>query len=169
MRDVQQAFAPGDKESARILSKPLVSEHIATLQALLQREFTAAGRMQSATFAYWETFMQGVGTLLRLLRAEWDGLLELHLIAVCETIPWCRAADRGNYVRYLPRYLNDMVTLQQKPNQSFTNIFEMVNLLYGCLPGDSMPLLLTKRLNRQYTARGRAMEVSSGSPCGRAL
>ena len=114
MRDVQQAFASGDKESARILSKPLESEHIATLQALLQREFTAAGRMQSATFAYWETFMHGVGTLLRLLRAERDGLLELHLIAVCETIPWCRAADRGNYVRYLPGYLNDMVTLQQK-------------------------------------------------------
>ena len=58
--------------------------------------------------------MQGVGTLLRVLRAERDGLFELHLIAVCETIPWCRAADRGNYVRYLPGYLNDMATLQQK-------------------------------------------------------
>ena len=113
VRDIQQAFASGDKESARLLSKQLESEHIATLQAL-QREFTAAGRMQSATFAYWETFMQGVGTLLRVLRADRDGLLELHLIAVCETIPWCRAADRGNYVRYLPGYLNDMVTLQQK-------------------------------------------------------
>ena len=32
-----------------------------------------------------------------------------------------------------------------------------------------MPLLVTKRLNRQYTVRGRAREVSSGSPCGRAL
>ena len=58
--------------------------------------------------------MQGVGTLLRLLKAERDGLFELHLIAVCETIPWFRAADRGNYVRYLPGYLNDMVTLQQE-------------------------------------------------------
>ena len=113
VRDIQQAFASGDRESARLLSKQLESEHIATLHAL-QREFTAAGRMQSATFAYWETFMQGVRTLLRLLRTERDGLLELHLIAVCETIPWCRAADKGNYVRYLPEYLNDMVTLQQK-------------------------------------------------------
>ena len=113
VRDIQQAFASGDREFARLLSKQLESEHIAILQAL-QREFTAAGRMQSATFAYWETLMQGVGTLLRLLRAERDGLFELHLIAVCETIPWCRAADRGNYVRYLPGYLNDMVTLQPK-------------------------------------------------------
>jgi len=31
--------------------------------------------------------MQGAGTLMRLLRAERNGLLELHLIAVCETIP----------------------------------------------------------------------------------
>ena len=114
VRDIQQAFASGDRrESDRLLFKQLESEHIATLHAL-QREFTAAGRMQSATFAYLETFMQGVGTLLRLLRAERDGMFELHLIAVCETIPWCRAADRGNYVRYLPGYLNDMVTLQQK-------------------------------------------------------
>ena len=114
VRDIQLAFASGDRESARLLSKPLESEHIATLQAL-QREFTAAGgRMQSATFAYWKRFMQRVGTLLRLLIEERDGLVELHLIAVCETIPWCRAADRGNYVRYLPGCLNDMVTLQRK-------------------------------------------------------
>ena len=82
VRDIQQPFASGDRESARLLSKQLESEHIATLQAL-QREFTAAGRVQSATFAHWETFMQGVGTLLRVLRAERDGLFELHLIAVC--------------------------------------------------------------------------------------
>ena len=83
VKEIQQAFASGNRESARLLSEQLESEHIATLQ-VLQREFTAAGRMQSATFAYWETFMQGVGTLLRLLRAERDGLFELHLIAV-----WC--------------------------------------------------------------------------------
>ena len=38
-------------------------------------------------------------------RAEWP--VELHLIAVCETIPWYRAAERGNYVIYLPGCLND--------------------------------------------------------------
>ena len=113
VRDIQQAFASGDMESARLLCRQLESEHIAILQAL-QREFTPARRMQSATLAYWETFMQGVGTMLRLLRAERDGLFELHLIAVCETIPWYRAADRVNYLRYLPGYLNDMVTQQQK-------------------------------------------------------
>jgi hypothetical protein len=42
-----------------------------------------------------------------------------HLIAVCETIPWCRAADRGNYGRYLPGYINDMITLQEKQPKSY--------------------------------------------------
>ena len=54
VRDIQRAFVSGDRESGRLLSKQLESEHIATLQAL-QREFTAAGRMQSATFTYWDS------------------------------------------------------------------------------------------------------------------
>ena len=106
------------QESACLLTEQLESDHITTLQALHQ-EFRAIGRTQSATFAYWDTFMQGAGTLMRLLRAERDGLLELHLIAVCETIPWCRAADRGNYARYLPGYINDMITLQEKQPKSY--------------------------------------------------
>ena len=93
--------------------------------------------------------MQGVGTLLRLLRADRDGLFELHIIAFRETIPLCRAAAETTNV--LPI------------------ICEIVDLLYVCLPGDAMPLLLTKRLNRHLTVRGRAREVSSGSPCGKAL
>jgi hypothetical protein len=63
--------------------------------------------------------MQGVKTLLRLLRAERDCLFELHLIAIWETIPWCQAADRGNYVRYFPGYLNDMTARQQKQPKSY--------------------------------------------------
>ena len=101
---IQQVFASGDRESAQPLTKQLKSEHITTSQAL-QQEFTATGRTQSATFAYWDAF---------ILIAERDGLFELHLIAICETIPWCRAADRGNYVRYLPGYRNDIIALQQK-------------------------------------------------------
>ena len=167
VRHIQQAFASGDQESARLLSKQLESEHIATLQAL-QREFTAAGRMQSATFAYWETFMQGVGTLLRLLRAERDGLFELHLIAVCETIPWCRAAYRGNNVRYLHGYLNDMVTLQQKQPKFYQYLRD----------GGFVVPLSSRRLNavandqvleQTKNARGRSTEVASGSLSGRAL
>ena len=167
VRDIQQAFASGDRrESDRLLFKQLESEHIATLQAL-QREFTAAGRMKWATFAYWDTFMHGVGTLLRLLRAERDGLFELHLIAVYE-IPRCRAADRGNYVRYLPGYLNGMVTLQQKQPQFYEYLRD----------GGFVVRLSSRRFNAVATDQaleqtinpeGRTRKVSSGSSCGRAL
>ena len=34
VRDIQQAFTSGDRESAPLLTKQLQSEHIATLQAL---------------------------------------------------------------------------------------------------------------------------------------
>ena len=124
--------------------------------------------MKWATFAYWYTFMQGVGTLLRLLRAERDGLFELHLIAVYETIPRCRAADRGNYVRYLPGYLNGMVTLQQKQPKFYEYLRD----------GGFVVRLSSRRFNAVATDQaleqtinpeGRAREVSSGSSCGRAL
>ena len=165
VRDIQQAFILGDRESARLLSKQLESEHIATLQ-VLKREDTATVRMQSATFAYWETFMQGVGTLLRLLRAERDGLFELHLIAVCETIPWCRAADIGNYVRYLPGYLNDMVTLQQKKPPKFYQYL---------LDGGFVVRLSSRRFNDVATDQALEQTINregksqGGSPCGKAL
>ena len=52
--------------------------------------------------------------LLRLLMADRNGLFELRLIAVCETIPWCRTADRGKYVRCLPACMKCMAALQLK-------------------------------------------------------
>lgn len=123
VREIQNAFKAGDRDSAITLMERLESDYMTTLQAL-QQEFTNVGRTQSATFAYWDTFMDGVNILLRLLRAEREGLFELHLIAVCETVPWCRAADRGNYAKYLPGYLNDMVSLQEKHPKSYQYLQE---------------------------------------------
>ena len=50
-RDIQQAFASGDRESARLLSKQLQSEHIATLQVLQRISQTLEGcnRLHSRT------------------------------------------------------------------------------------------------------------------------
>ena len=84
VRDIQQAFASGDRESAPLLTKQLQSEHIATLQAL-QLASTVSGWMLSATFASQNTFKQGVRKLLGLLRVERDGPFEMHCIDVWET------------------------------------------------------------------------------------
>ena len=95
--------------------------------------------------------MQGVRTLLRLLRAERDGLFELHLIAVRETIPWCRAADIRHYVSYLPGYLNDMVTLQQKQPKFYQYLRD----------GGFVVRLSSRRFNAVVTSRALEQTINS--------
>ena len=163
VRDMQQALKSGDRESARLLTDQLESDHITTLEALHQ-EFRATGRTQSATFAYWDTFMQGAGTLMRLLRAERDGLFELHLIAVCETIPWCRAADRGNYARYLPGYINDMITLQEKQPKSYQYLQDggfVVRRSSRCFNAVASDQALEQTINRDGKSQGGVIGFTS--------
>ena len=57
VRDIQQAFTSGNRESARLLTKQLQPEHIATLHALLP-EFTVNARMQYAAIASRNIFIQ---------------------------------------------------------------------------------------------------------------
>ncbi len=59
VRDIQQTFASGYMESARLLTKQLQSEHIATLQAI-QLETTVNRWVQSAIIESQSTFTQGV-------------------------------------------------------------------------------------------------------------
>ena len=104
--------------------------------------------------------MQGVRTLLRLLRTERDGLFELHLIAVCETIPWCRAADKGNYVRYLPEYLNDMVTLQEKQPKFYQYLRDggfVVQLSSRQCNAVATDQALAQTINRKVKSQGSAI------------
>ena len=111
--------------------------------------------------------MQGVGTLLRFSRAERDGPFEQHLIAVCETIPWCRAADRGNCVRHMPGYLNDMVTLQQKQPKFYQYLRDggfVVRLSSRRFNAVATDQALEQTINRE----GKSQGCASGSPCGRA-
>ena len=96
--------------------------------------------MQSATFASQNTFMQEVWMLLRRLRAEQDGLFELHVIAVFETIHWRRTADWGNYVRYVPACMKGLAALQLKQPK-----------LYKCLVFDRYDSEMSiKQLERNH-------------------
>ena len=64
--------------------------------------------------------------------------------------------DRSRVNPTIPGYLNDLVTLQQKQPKFYQYLQDSGFFVYGFLPGDSLPLLLTRRLKRQYayTARG---------------
>lgn len=65
----------------------------------------------NVTFAFWVSYLDMVGSLLRFLRgtrnADWD----LHLAVVEEIIPWFFSYDHVNYARYLPAYLFEMLNL----------------------------------------------------------
>ena len=59
-------------------------------------KFKEYGRKQSATFAYWDNFLDAIGILLRLMRADREANFLLHLDAVLEVIPFFHLAGKIN-------------------------------------------------------------------------
>ena len=96
--DFQRAFSVGNNDSVRTLSQELCEDHIPKIAEDMDI-FRAEGRAHSATFQHWDDFVSAAQILLHLLRAERDGLLDLHLNSLCEALPWFRAAGRHNYAK----------------------------------------------------------------------
>ena len=63
--------------------------------------------------AFWMAYVEMVGILLGLLRADREGDWPLHLSCIRSMIPWCFALDKTNYARYLPVYYAQMSRLQE--------------------------------------------------------
>ena len=77
-------------------------------------KFRAAGRRQSSTFTFWDSFIQAGELLLRLLRAERDADFELHSNAAAEVIPYFILVGRNKYSKYTPVYISEMRQLKEK-------------------------------------------------------
>ena len=77
-------------------------------------KFRSAGRRQSSTFTFWDSFIEAGELLLRLLRAEIDADFELHLNAAAEVIPYFILAGRNKYSKYTPVYISEMWQLKEK-------------------------------------------------------
>ena len=60
---------------------------------------------------FWMSYIDIVEILLNLLQASQEGNWSLHLASIQAIIPWCFAYDRTNYARYLPWYLDNMLSL----------------------------------------------------------
>ena len=97
------------------------SPNLSAFQEIITK-FRAHGREKSETFLYWDNFLQGADILLHLLRAERSGDFELHLNAVCMTLPWFRAADRHNYAKYVPIYVAGMKALENLHPESYQHM-----------------------------------------------
>ena len=118
LKDVQRSFLAKDRPSTKHLVKVIEDLHIdeATKSVHI---FSTAGSQQSATFAYWLRFMEGVDLLLTMLRAERDADFQLHLNCMMEVVPWFRAAGRNHYCKYIPVYVDEMRGLQQQHPESY--------------------------------------------------
>ena len=75
-------------------------------------KFINENSVNNATFAFWISYLDMVGLLLKFVRATRTADWDLHLVSIEAMIPWFFAYDRVNYARYLPVYLFEMLNLE---------------------------------------------------------
>ena len=68
---------------------------------------------ENGTIMFWNQYIDMVCILLRYIRAERDGIWQLHLTSLAEMLPFFHAFDHTNYVRWVPVYLADMHRLPE--------------------------------------------------------
>lgn len=108
--------------------------------------------------SFWVMYLDLVEILLGLIRADREGDWLLHLANIRKMIPWCFAADKTNYARYLPVYFLQMASLQgtsQELYNHFLNGGFSVQLgesnPFGRLPTDQT---LEETVNRDTQTSG---------------
>ena len=76
--------------------------------------FKKKSRAKSQLFAFWEDYVDMVQLMLQFIRAERSGNWHLHLVTTAAITPHFFSMDRPNYSRWLPVYLADMNTLEER-------------------------------------------------------
>ena len=88
----------------------------------------------SPTSKYWLEYKNMVQTLLDFVRAEREGIWQLHLSSLSKMIPWMVMYDHTNYARYGPIYLSDMKQLSTTAPDVY-NEFESGNFVIKSTTG----------------------------------
>ena len=81
--------------------------------------FKTEAKARSNLFSFWEEYISMVMVLLQFVKAERTGNWNLHLSSTAAMIPHFFAMDRPNYARWLPVYLADMHTLEERHPKVF--------------------------------------------------
>ena len=77
------------------------------------RKFKTSGKENSDSFMFYEEYPTMAHILLNYVRAERDGIWDLHLSSVTQMLPYFFAFDRINYSQWISVYLVDMRLLPQ--------------------------------------------------------
>jgi len=76
------------------------------------------------TFAFWRQYMTMVQVLLQFIRAEREGLWNLHVVTFARMLPWMALYDHTNYLRWGSVYLSDMQQLDRVAPNVYTEFTE---------------------------------------------
>ena len=99
------------------------SNHFATscrYQALLS-SFITTKKDKNPIFEYWWNYMEMVRILLLFIRAQREGLWQLHLYAFHKMLPFFHRYDHTNYARWGAVYLSEMKQLPAEVQAEFDN------------------------------------------------
>ena len=87
VHDLEQSFKSKDATASATISQKaedMSPQSVLNTIALFRKE----GRQHSATFAYWNRFLESGNILLRLLRADREANFPMHIQAVIEIVPF---------------------------------------------------------------------------------
>ena len=78
-----------------------------------------ASKGNDTNFRYWWSYMQMVQILLLFIRAQRDGVWNLHIHAFQRMLPLFMRYDHTNYARWGTIYLNEMHQLPAEVQKEF--------------------------------------------------
>ena len=85
----------------------------------LFHDFIDTKEKENVNFAFWLGYMEMVSIWLMFIRAQRDGLWELHLQSFRSMLPFFLRYDHYNYGRWGPVYLAEMKSLPQEVYHEF--------------------------------------------------
>jgi hypothetical protein len=108
---LQQAFMMKDNSALHIAAeKSLVcATECIELVTVFEDELK-----ENSTSRYWLEYKDMVFTLMDFIRAEREGIWDLHLASFSDMLPWLAIYDHTNYARWGPVYLQQMRQLKTK-------------------------------------------------------
>ena len=157
VNDLEEAFKSKDATACATAcrkSEGMIPQSLLDTVARFRKE----GRQQSATFAYWDSFLEAGNILLRLLRADREADFLMHIETVTETVSYFILAGRVNYARYTPVYIAEMKQLEKQKPLMYRHMMEggfvvrrTAGRAFNCVPTDQA---LEQTINREAKSQG---------------
>ena len=110
--DIENAVRSNDPQDYSALVVILAS-------AKFHTHMTAFAQDRDPNFQFWWQYMDMVCILLRFIRAQRDGLWELHIVTFRQMLPYLHRYDHTNYARWGCVYLAEMQKLPDEVKDEF--------------------------------------------------